>query len=351
MKIQLNKRHILLFIGLAMVWLAQSIPSWGAFYAYRIYPIVGRLLSGFSNLFPFSIGDLFVIVSVVGLTLLLVKIIFTKMKGKGRALLSIVEYLAWVYVWFYLAWGLNYSQPSFYQRTGIAPQAFDEEVFKAFAERFIGQLNNDYIEIDSLTEEGKQRIADEVVAGYQEIATTQGIHPPFHLRPRVKTMLYTPLASKVGVSGSMMPFFCEFTLNGDVPASQYGATYAHELSHQQGIANEAEANFYAYQVCTRSKWQPLRFSGRLAILPHLLSNAKRMLGEEDYRKLFSAIRPEVIEQYQRNRAHWLELYSPLMGKVQDWVYDLYLKGNKISSGQKNYSEVIGLLISWEGNKL
>lgn len=149
----------------------------------------------------------------------------------------------------------------------------------------------------------------------------------------------------------MMPFFCEFTLNGDVPASQYGATYAHELSHQQGITNEAEANFYAYQVCTRSEWQPLRFSGRLAILPHLLSNARGMLSNEDYQVLLSAIRPEVMEQYQHNRVYWLDLYSPLMGKVQDWVYDLYLKGNKISSGQKNYSEVIGLLISWEENEL
>ena len=61
MKIQLNKRHILLFIGLAMVWLVQAIPSWGAFYAKQIYPVSGRLLSGFSNLFPFAIGDLFVI--------------------------------------------------------------------------------------------------------------------------------------------------------------------------------------------------------------------------------------------------------------------------------------------------
>jgi hypothetical protein len=30
----------------------------------------------------------------------------------------------------------------------------------------------------------------------------------------------------------------------------------------------------------------------------------------------------------------------------DWIYDLYLKGNKIESGRKNYSEVIGLLISY-----
>jgi len=40
-------------------------------------------------------------------------------------------------------------------------------------------------------------------------------------------------------------------------------------------------------------------------------------------------------------------YSPLIGDVQDWIYDLYLKGNKIESGRKNYSEVIGLLISYQ----
>jgi hypothetical protein len=28
------------------------------------------------------------------------------------------------------------------------------------------------------------------------------------------------------------------------------------------------------------------------------------------------------------------------------LYDLYLKGNKIKSGRKNYSEVVGLLVSW-----
>ena len=48
MKIQLKGRYILLFIAVAMVWLVQAIPSWGAFYAKQIYPVSGRLLSGFS---------------------------------------------------------------------------------------------------------------------------------------------------------------------------------------------------------------------------------------------------------------------------------------------------------------
>lgn len=67
----------------------------------------------------------------------------------------------------------------------------------------------------------------------------------------------------VGVTGSMGPFFCEFTLNGDLLPSQYPATYAHELAHLLGITSEAEANFYAYQVCTRSQVQAIRFSGYL----------------------------------------------------------------------------------------
>jgi hypothetical protein len=39
-------------------------------------------------------------------------------------------------------------------------------------------------------------------------------------------------------------------------------------------------------------------------------------------------------------------YNPRIGDIQDWIYDLYLKGYKIVSGRKNYSEVIGLLISY-----
>ena len=34
-------------------------------------------------------------------------------------ILNEMEYLLWIYAWFYLAWGLNYSQKDFYGRTNI----------------------------------------------------------------------------------------------------------------------------------------------------------------------------------------------------------------------------------------
>ena len=93
----------------------------------------------------------------------------------------------------------------------------------------------------------------------------------------------------------------------------------------------------------------MRFSGYLSILPHVLSNARRLLPEETYRQLAGTIRPEVVHLYEANRTYWQAKYSPTLGSIQDWFYDLYLRGNKIADGRKNYSQVISLLLSWESN--
>ena len=90
--------------------------------------------------------------------------------------------------------------------------------------------------------------ANEYIVVAEMCIRDRGVHHPFHKSPRVTTMLFTPLISMVGVTGSMGPFCCEFTLNGDLLPPQYPATDAHELAHFLGITSEAEANFYAYQV-------------------------------------------------------------------------------------------------------
>ena len=43
--------------------------------------------------------------------------------------------------------------------------------------------------------------------------------------------------------------------------------------------------------------------------------------------------------------YWKERYSPFIGAIQDKVYDLFLKGNRVSTGKKNYAEVIQMVMS------
>lgn len=243
--------------------------------------------------------------------------------------------------------GAELLAKDFYGRTGIPYTAYTPENFQRFVNSYVDSLNASYVQVTSINE---PLVCRESVRGYDRISHSLGVHRPPHQSPRVKTMLFTPLISMVGVTGSMGPFFCEFTLNGDLLPPQYPATYAHELAHLLGITSEAEANFYAYQVCTRSEARGIRFSGYLSVLSHVLGNARRLMNEEEYTRLFRRIRPEIIELAQTNQEYWMAKYSPLIGDIQDWIYDLYLKGNKIQSGRKNYSEVIGLLISYEEYK-
>lgn len=336
-------RYSVLGTLIALVWLTQMLPALGEGYARTAYPVISYILSGFSNIIPFALGDLFIALSIGGM---IAYPFYARIRLKlswKKILRRDVEYLLWIYVWFYLAWGLNYSQKNFYERTGIPYTAYTPEIFNEFVDNYISKLNESYVPVNRID---KEVIRKEAVRQYNLISDTLGIHRPPHSRPRVKTMMFTPLISMVGVTGSMGPFFCEFTLNGDLLPPQYPATYTHELAHLLGITSEAEANFYTYQVCTRSVNKEIRFSGYFSILGHVLANARQLMTEEEYKKLFGSIRPEIIELARKDQEYWMAKYNPLIGDIQDWIYDLYLKGNKIESGRKNYSEVIGLLISY-----
>ena len=227
---------------LVLVWLTQGVPGWGEFYARQLYPGIALCLSSFSDLFPFAVGDLFIALSLAGLVVYPFIVRRAGHKTWRSIALREAEYLAWLYVWFYAAWGLNYSQDGFYRRTGITPVAYTPEAFQAFTQNYVEKLNASYVALPA--EVNRPLVCREAVRGYRRISSHLEVHRPLSDHPRVKTMLFTPLISMVGVTGSMGPFFCEFTVNGDVLPADYPATYAHEMAHQLGITSEAEANFY-----------------------------------------------------------------------------------------------------------
>ena len=331
----------ILAVLLVFIWVARGDVGIGEGYARTVYPTLARGLSGFSSLFPFSIGDCFIYGSIIGLLGYLFYAI-TRRKGIWRTLRRSVEYLAWVYVWFYLAWGLNYFREDFYARAGVEPVRFSEDPFVSFLEAYTDSLNASWIApVDTVDQEIVRR---SVLEGYRTLPDRFGlIEPTAYMRP--KTMLFSRLMSAVGVSGYMGPFFTEFHLNGLLHPVQYPATYAHEMAHVLGVSNEAEANLYSYLVCVASPDPAVRFSGYFALFPHVLRNAHRLLEKDTYNKWIKNVRPEIKTLYNEEVAYWRSLYSPLIGEAQDVVYNLFLKGNKISSGTANYSEVIRLLMA------
>ena len=369
-------RHWLLLVLLLLVTLAKMIPLWGFIYTTRIYPIIGTLLSPISGFFSFAVGDIFIALSIawvifypiyeIGLRKKLARRYFFLAAKKGSypkkkiVFGRVAEYLLWVYAWFYIAWGLNYSQPNIYARIEMKPVEVSEAKFKAFAYQYADSLNalsissdiaGSSIFSDSIVDDGlKNRVWDAILKEYNKIGYKEGINAPFNQHPHAKTMLFTPLSSMSGVTGSMGPFFCEFTLNGDILPHDYPATYAHEFAHFLGVANEGEANFYSYIVCTVSADKLVRFSGYYHIFFHVLNNAFDILGEKEGERFLRHIRPEIIQLAKSDRRYWLSKRCKALDAAQDFIFELYLRGNHVAEGRKSYSGVIGLILAWEEKK-
>ena len=337
-------RWVFLGIALAFIICCRYMPALAEGYAQTVYPVLSCGLSAFSSLFPFPLMEVF----VVGLILVLI-LYPIRLRKKRFRLRQIIfregEILAWVYVWFYLGWGLNYYRYNIYTRLQTPPVAYEEVHFKNFLNEYTEQLNAVYQPTIEMEDE---ELKEYVHTFYTNLPSAYGLTKPQSWQTP-KEFIFTPIYSKVGVLGSMGPFFAEAQLNSDLLDVQYPFTYAHEFSHLLGVSNEAEANYWAYRVCTESSSPTLQYCGYFGLLPYVISNASYLLQETAFKEWIQTIRPEVIEQYKQKNAYWQERYSPLIGSVQDFAYNLFLKGNKIASGKKNYAEVIGLLLSLPHN--
>ena len=347
---------VLLSILLAGALVFRYVPGTGEFYARALYPVISAALSAVASVFPFSLDEWTVVLMAAGLVLWPV---LARKRGKSwkRIVLREIEWILWIYVWFYWGWGMNYYRDSVYERAGVRPAAYDRDVFKHFLYAYSDSLdsafcaareNNPSAFVGTSAAGGPGmhvgQIQEEIKGIYRHVPENYGLSRPYGYQ-RPKFTCFNFLYSGVGVLGYMGPFFAESHLNRELPEMQYPFTYAHELSHLLGISSEAEANFWAFNVCIRSSRPEVRYSGYAGILPYVISNAKALLERQEYLDWISSVDPAVIDMLRSEQEYWRSRYSPAVGRIQDALYTFYLKGNRIPSGQKNYAEVVSVLLS------
>lgn len=313
-------------------------------YARHIYPTISYVLSSFAAIFPFSLEEIL----VVGCIIYLIVYPFTAhRKGvrKRTICLKELETLLWIYVWFYLGWGLNYYRNDFYIRTASAQQPFNQQIFEQFICQYTDSLHTYYTPQYNLPQD---TIAQIIRQEFATLPKQYGLLSPRSYQAP-KYLLFNSLYSNVGVLGFMGPFFCEMQLNHELQPAQYAFTYAHEMSHLLGVSNEAEANFWAYYLCTRSNIDEIKSSGYFNMLPYIMINVRNLTDDQFYMNWLNSLNPEIITHLRKQQDFWRTRYNPCLGKAQELIYECYLKGNRIHSGQKNYSEVVGLIMAFDKN--
>lgn len=309
-------------------------------YANNLYPIISASLSWVSSFTSISIQDF----ALVGIFTLAVWGVITAVRRKWR-IKRLLKYEAtivlWTYVWFYIGWCTNYSRSSIYMRTNTEYIDYEEERFVEFVKEFIDNINRTWTKD---CEEDFYVTEKEMKDFYAAVPKRFGLSTPREWQ-HPKTTMFNSVYSSVGILGFMEPLFSESCLNKDLPPLQRPFVHAHEYSHLLGISSEAECNWWAYNACIHSKSRAVQYSGYLSILPYVMSNARVLLDTEKYEMIMENIRPEVLEEINDLHKYWRDKQSPMFRKIHEQVYDIFLKGNNIPSGRKNYSDVVGMIMA------
>jgi hypothetical protein len=241
---------------------------------------------------------------------------------------------------------LNYFRPSLYARCNLRPVEYEEEVFMKFLDVYTEGLNASFTHDTGIEKEEVETI---VKRNYAGLSSCYGLARPQPWQ-HIKHFGFTPLYSSVGVLGAMGPFFAEAQVNEDVLPEQYPFTMAHEFAHLLGVGSEAEANYFAFLVCMQSDSDAMRYSGYFSLLPYVAVSARKLLSDDRFQEWGKTVRPEIWQDYEVKQEYWSEKYSPLLGGMQDFAYNLFLKGNRVSEGKKNYGRVVELLIAASYNR-
>lgn len=320
--------------------LVRLIPHWGEAYARYVYPTLSSLLSWFSAIVPFSLDE-WIVIAIV-LTMLIIPF-YARRKAKKITYILLIEaeILCWTGVWFYLGWGMNYFRDPLLQRVNATPCEVNTNTFTLFLSEYTDSLNATYSVIDKANE---ATIIAEVKSIYDNIPEQYGLlKTKSYQKP--KTVCFNWLYSSVGVLGYMGPFADESHLNQQLLPVQYAFTYAHELAHLLSVSSEAEANYWAYTICRRSKDKAIRYSAYFGILPNVMRNARNILSEDEYTSWVETIDKRIILQREQQSKFWRSQLSPMLLEIQKTMFEALLKGNRISDGRKNYDQVLNLILA------
>ena len=261
------------------------------------------------------------------------KITFRK---AGKIILNVISV---VFILFYLLWGFNYFRADLNSRLEIQEQKTNTTEFLEVFEKLVETTNKSY---QSFEEFDKNAIDSLLEESYKNLAPALKLNYPSGKR-RAKKISLSKFFAKAGISGYYGPFFNEVHVNSHVLPIEYPFVLAHEKAHQFGITSEAEANFYAWLVCSQSSSKQLRYSGHLLLLRYFTNQGFRL---EGYAEIVDKLDDKVREDYRKIREHWMNLRNEKVDIVATKVNDTYLKTNKVEKGIEDYQGVVKFVMDY-----
>jgi hypothetical protein len=312
-------------------------------YSTGVYPWWQPLLTHATNHVPFAVFDVIVAIAV-GLSggWLLVGPFFASPGTRLRALAvgfgRVAVAGAVVYLWFLLAWGLNYRRVPMRERLDVRSGAAPTDAVEALARRAVDALNTTYAPAHAAgwprEPHAGQPLRDAFARTQRLIVDAVPAEPG-----RLKTTVFGPYFRWTGVDGMVNPLALEVLANPDLLPFETPFVAAHEWAHLAGFADESEANFVGWLTCVRGDVSS-QYSGWLFLYWQLASEVRPATRTALAASLEAGPRADIEAIADRLRRGQL----PPLREASWAMYDQYLKANRVEAGVRSYGLVVTLLV-------
>jgi uncharacterized protein DUF3810 len=320
------------------------------YYSTGIYPVIARLLRILFGWVPFSIGDIFYIIT--GFYLLYKLYSFFKKIFKKQVDTNyffscfswIISAVLIVYIIFNALWGLNYNRRGVAYQMNLKVQPYSTEELSNVLQVIVDRLNN-FDSVSRLTRDelkNKHLLFSLSEESYTNLGKQHSIFA--YPSPSVKPSVFSYLGDYLGFTGYYNPFSGEAQVNTTVPIYVQPFTTCHEIGHQIGYAKENEANIAGYLSAKSSDNAAFRYS----VYFDLYYYAARELYVRDSNLLkpFKAqLKPGVKKDFHDLNAFYRRYQNPFEPYIRK-LYGNYLKANEQPQGLMSYNEVIAWLIAY-----
>ena len=351
----MHKKYLLplaLLIQIVFVQLISFFPEFiEDFYSNGLYTFISSFSRIVFGVFPFSVGDLCYLITIVFLIVVYFKNRkITKLSWRDR-FLKILGYFSIFYFFFNMLWGYNYYRVPLFEKLNIEKEYSNQDLLN-FTQLLIAKTNAIHFQItknDSLKvvfPYSQEQVFEKNINGYQSLSKKI---PSFKYDdPSVKKSLFSLPLSYMGFSGYLNPFTNEAQVNDKIPMYNFPTTVTHEMAHQLGYASESEANFIGFLASINNENVYFQYSGYNHALHYCLSNW-RFRDEVQFKKLLKTVHPGIIKNYKESEDFW-DNYESIVETGFHLFYDRFLKLNQQKDGIDSYSRFVDLLVNYYKDK-
>lgn len=381
------KKAIWVYIIIAILTLLLNVIAWNSTgfsdaYIKYIFPIWVNTYGRLTGIFPFSVGEILLVLgvcSIVTFLILFISILFLAIGGflrKEKFLADKTKSSFWRFSKGYFCWfawvvlivcvimTLNCS--ILYHTSTFAEHYYGEEEGNYTFEDLVKVRNLVVEKCNALSQEMERDAEGNILyAGDMKetaIRTMQKLGQTYDqldgYYPRPKPLAASDFFSQQYICGYYFPFSMEANYNDVMYIMNKPASMCHELAHLRGYILEDEANFISYLACIQSEDKFFEYSGYLSVLNYLDNDFYDSVGGnwETYTAQ-PRILPQVhednifLKQEDWDRVNEEALIdTETVDAVSDSFTDTTLKINGVEDGIISYNRVVELLLWYYDNQ-